>query len=97
MFESDFLANCAAEGQKYERISAVKLSVFLNKAIFMWHIEQEKKEALRLLNRQIRNALDSFERWPQEEFEEIRHQVELIQENILLWKEEVDTDSEEEN
>ena len=27
----------------------------------------------------------------------LRHQVELMQENILLWKEEVDTDSEEEN
>lgn len=97
LFESDFHASSAAEGQKYERISAVKLSVFLNQAIFMWHVEQEKKEALRLLNRQIRNALDSFERWPVDEFEEIRHQVELIQENILLWKEQVDTDSEEEN
>ena len=29
LFESDFHAN-VAEGQKYERVSAVKLSVFLN-------------------------------------------------------------------
>lgn len=56
----------------------MKLSVFLNYAIFKWNIEQDKKGALKMLERQIRLALGKFEQWPQNEFEDIRHQVELI-------------------
>lgn len=80
------------------RVSAIKLSVYLNYAIFMFHVEKDKKEALRLLKREMRSALFAFERWPEgQEFENTRHQVELMQENIMLWEEEVDIESEEEN
>lgn len=47
------------------RISAIKLSVYLNYAIFMYQVEKDKKEALRLLNKQMKNALYMFEKWPE--------------------------------
>lgn len=71
--------------------------MYLNQAVFLYEVEHEKKQALRQLKAQIRDALDAFDKWSNENFEQIKHQVELIQENILIWKEEVDTDSDEEN
>jgi hypothetical protein len=41
--------------------------------------------------------LDDFDKWNKDEIEQIKQQIELIQENINLWKQHVDTDSEEEN
>ena len=50
-----------------------------------------------MLKREIQNALDDFDKWKDDEREMISQQVELIQENINLWKKDVDTDSAEEN
>lgn len=83
--------------EQTEAISPVKLGVYLNQAVFLYDVEHEKKQALRQLKAQIREALDAFDKWSNENFEQIKHQVELIQENILIWKEEVDTESDEEN
>ena len=85
------------EEHRIERVSPINLGVYLNQAIFDYEIEKEKKKALRSLKLQIREALDAFDKWQPHDFEKIKHQVELIQENILIWKEEVDTDSDEEN
>ena len=57
----------------------------------------KKKKAIRILKSQIQEALDDFDKWDQSQIEAIKQQVELIQENINIWKQEVDTDSEEEN
>jgi len=50
-----------------------------------------------MLKRELQNALDDFDKWKEDEREMISQQVELIQENINLWKKDVDTDSAEEN
>ena len=68
-FEGDFLTN----QDKPENITANKLGVFLNYGIFLYHIKQERKEALRLVSKKLREALDSFDRWNQDEFEDIKH------------------------
>jgi hypothetical protein len=63
----------------------------------LYEIEQNKKEALRLLKKKIQEALQDFEKWQQEEFDKIKMQVELIQENINIWKNNTNTESEEDN
>lgn len=68
----------------------------MNYAIFLYEIELKPKEALRHLKKQITDALEDFKKWDQDEMEHIKLQVELIQECINMWKEDVDTDSEEE-
>jgi len=80
-----------------EVIDSLRLSLNLNYAIFLFEQKDEKKEALRILKKEIQDALDDFDKWNPAEVEEIKKQVELIQENINLWKEDVDTDSDEEN
>ena len=80
-----------------DKIGSLRLSLNLNYAIFLFEQKDEKKEALRILKREIQEALDDFDKWKEDEVEEIKKQVELIQENINLWKEDVDTDSDEEN
>ena len=57
----------------------------------------DQKKAIRILKKEIQDALDDFEKWDKNEIEQIKQQIELIQENINLWKQKVDTDSEEEN
>ena len=45
----------------------------------------------------IGTALDDFDRWEKTETDKINKQIDLIQENVKLWKQTTDTDSEEEN
>lgn len=45
----------------------------------------------------IGTALDDFDRWEKTEIDKINKQIDLIQENVKLWKQTTDTDSEEEN
>jgi len=80
-----------------EVIESLRLSLSLNYAIFLFEFKDEKKKALRILKKEIQEALDDFDKWDQNQIEQIKQQVELIQENINIWKEKVDTDSEEEN
>jgi|TARA_B110000305_G_C19233521_1_gene536347 hypothetical protein len=44
----------------------------------------------------LQDALYDIEKWTPGQEEMIKGQIELIQENINIWKEQVDTDSEEE-
>ena len=80
-----------------EVIESLRLSLNLNYAIFLFEFKDEKKKALRLLKKEIQEALDDFDKWDQTQIDQIKQQVELIQENINIWKKDVDTDSEEEN
>ena len=78
-------------------IDSLKLSLTLNYAIFLYEIANQKKKGLRKIKTLIQEALDDFDKWDKDEIEQIKQQIELIQENINLWKQQVDTDSEEEN
>lgn len=80
-----------------DQIDPIRLSLNLNYAVFLYEVENSKKKALRILKQQIQDALDDFESWDPSKIEQIKQQVELIQENINLWKVDVNTDSEEEN
>jgi len=65
--------------------------------VFLYEIEKDQKGALRLLKREIQEALQDFDKWEEEDIEKIKMQVELIQENINIWKTAVNTESEEDN
>jgi len=71
-------------------IDSLRLSLNLNYAVFLYEVKQDKKskkKALRILKKEIQDALDDFEKWEPTQIEQIKQQVELIQENINLWKE----------
>ena len=79
-------------------IDETRLGLSLNYAVFLYEVKNHKKKALRILKTEINDALDEYDKWDPEGEKQIKHQIELIQENINLWKENnVDTDSEEEN
>ena len=78
-------------------IDCLRLGFSLNYAVFLYEINNDQKKAIRILKKEIQDALDDFDKWQKDEIEQIKQQIELIQENINLWKQHVDTDSEEEN
>jgi len=69
----------------------------LNYSVFLWGIKKDQKKALRLIKRKLQESLEDFELWEKDEMESIKKQIQLMQENINMWKETTDTDSEEEN
>jgi hypothetical protein len=80
-----------------ETIDCLRLGFVLNYAVFLYEINNDQKKAVRILKKEIQDTLDDFDKWDKDELEQIKQQIELIQENINLWKKSVDTDSEEEN
>ena len=50
-----------------------------------------------MVKRKLQESLEDFEQWEKDEMESIKKQIQLMQENINMWKEKTDTDSEEEN
>ena len=80
-----------------DTIDCLRLGFVLNYAVFLYEIANDQKKAIRILKKEIQDTLDDFDKWDKDELEQIKQQIELIQENINLWKKSVDTDSEEEN
>jgi len=69
----------------------------LNYSVYLWGIKKDQKKALRMCKRKLQESLEDFELWDKEEMDSIKKQIQLMQENINMWKEKTDTDSEEEN
>ena len=79
-------------------VESLKLSLNLNFALFKKDIQGKQKQGLRILKKEIENALGEYADWTDEERPKIKQQVELIQENINLWVNEgITTDSDEDN
>lgn len=84
------------KGEK-DYIDAVRVSLQLNYAVFLYEVANAQKEGLRFLQKSIAEALDDFEQWDPEHKDRITKQVEIMQENINMWKQTVEADSDEEN
>lgn len=69
----------------------------MNYSVYLWGIKKDQKKALRMCKRKLQESLEDFELWDKEEMDSIKKQIQLMQENINMWKEKTDTDSEEEN
>ena len=82
-------------------MSSLKLSVYLNLAIFTYHVEQKHKYAYNWLKKNIKDAIEAKQhvQTGTKEFRDISHQVEMMQENKMKWSERVNElgDSDEEN
>ena len=70
--------NKRAIAHEKDIIDPTRLSLNLNYALFLYEIENSKKEALRILKQQIQDALDDFDSWDERKIEEIKQQVQLI-------------------
>ena len=56
------------ERKQVDTIDWMRLSLILNYSVFLFDILKEKKKALKLLKKEIQNALDDFERWEPDQF-----------------------------
>jgi hypothetical protein len=52
-----------SENKEGEVIESLRLSLNLNYAIFLFEFKDEKKKALRILKKEIQEALDDFDKW----------------------------------
>ena len=95
-----FLQNLKQERQdigEKDYIDCVRVSLQLNYSVFLYEVANNQKEGLRFLQKSIAEALDDFEQWDPEQKDSITKQVEIMQENINVWKQTVEADSDEEN
>ena len=69
----------------------------LNYAKFLYQHLKKYKEALELLTSEIQEALETYDYWNSEETEQIQRQIDIMQENIKIWKEKIIKDQDEEN
>ena len=57
------------QGKDQEVIDSLRLSLNLNYAVFLYEVKAEKKKALRILKKEIQEALDDFEKWDHNQIE----------------------------
>mmetsp|Transcript_10366 Transcript_10366/g.15956 ORF Transcript_10366/g.15956 Transcript_10366/m.15956 type:complete len:182 (+) Transcript_10366:463-1008(+) len=71
--ESVYTLKCLRElrvqQNKPDPIDSLRLGLNLNYAIFLWEIMEQKKKAIRILKREIQEALDDFDKWDQSQIE----------------------------
>lgn len=54
---------------EHDKIEVLRLSINLNYAVFLYEMKDEKKLALRILVKELQDALDDFEKWEHSEEE----------------------------
>ena len=66
----------------------VKLGIVLNLAVFNYEIMQDYKRACAVADRALSEALEKIDDLEEEEFREAKATIELLKENLAIWKEE---------
>ena len=66
----------------------VKLSIVLNLAVFNYEILKDFRKACVVADRALSEALEKIDELNEEEFKEAKATIELLKENLAIWKEE---------
>ena len=72
----------------------VKLGIVLNLAVFYYEILQDYKRACAVADRALSDALEKIDDLEEEDFREAKATIELLKENLQIWKEEQEKDNE---
>ena len=65
----------------------VKLSIVLNLSVFNYEILKDYRKACAVADRALSEALEKIDDLEEEEFKEAKATIELLKENLALWKE----------
>ena len=68
----------------------IKLGLALNFSIFHYEVMKNHKQACELADKALQEALDKIDELEEDDFRDAKSIIELLKENLTLWKEEED-------
>jgi len=68
----------------------IKLGATLNYSVHLYEVKEAKKEALKVAEKGLQEALEKIDDVDEETYRDAKTIIELLKENISLWKEEED-------
>lgn len=66
----------------------IKLGLALNFSVFHYEVMRNHKAACELADRALQDALDKIDELEEDDFRDAKSIIELLKENLTLWKEE---------
>ena len=70
--------------------SPIKLGLALNFSVFNYEVLKDHTKACELADNALQSALDKIDELEEEDFRDAKSIIELLKENLTLWKEEED-------
>merc|ERR1712146_422332 len=70
----------------------IKLGLALNFSVFHYEVMKNHKAACELADSALQNALDKIDELQEDDFRDAKSIIELLKENLTLWKEEEEGD-----
>jgi 14-3-3 protein epsilon len=71
----------------------IKLGLALNYSVFHYEAMKNKKAACELADQTLQDALDKIDELEEDDFRDAKSIIELLKENLTLWREEEDDDN----
>lgn len=68
--------------------NSIKLGLALNFSVFYYEVMKDQKKACELAEEALQGALDKIDDISEEDFRDAKSIIELLKENLTLWKEE---------
>lgn len=75
-------------GQGLNACNPIKLGLALNFSVFHYEVMQDSKEACKLAETALQDAMNKIDEVDEETFRDAKSIIELLKENLTLWKEE---------
>lgn len=77
-----------ANGITLPPCNPIRLGLALNFSVFHYEVMKDQKKACQLADEALQQALDKIDDLPEEDFRDAKSIIELLKENLTLWKEE---------
>jgi len=71
----------------------IKLGLALNFSVFNYEVMKDPKAAVALADQALTDALDKIDELEEDDFRDAKSIIELLKENLTLWKEEENDDA----
>ena len=78
----------SANGIDLAACNPIKLGLALNFSVFNYEVLKNHKKACELADEALQNALDKIDELEEDDFRDAKSIIELLKENLTLWKEE---------
>ena len=77
-----------ANGITMPPCNPIRLGLALNFSVFYYEVMKDQKRACELAEEALQSALDKIDEISEEDFRDAKSIIELLKENLTLWKEE---------
>ena len=83
---------CGIAQKSLNACNSIRLGLALNFSVFHYEVMQDVRKACELGDKALQDALDKLDDCDEETFRDAQSIIELLRENLSLWKEEDDND-----